>query len=583
MPETQNRITLLSNGHPLNEISVKTLVGYLEAQGVPCRSIYLNAATELTPPQSQKLLELCEGSQLVGFSLMSKDVKTLLPISAALRERGDRAGGVGTPVLWGGVHATALPQDALQHCDFVCVGEGELTLHQLYTHLKDGNTDYAAIPNLAYHADGRHILPQVFHSEPSLDALPFPDYEFKDTYLLSRGGEFLQVPAAIENRRRFFGMSGFLFYSQRGCPFSCAYCSNSLYHTIAKKTSVRWYRTASPARIKEEIRHHLKFVTVRDALTINDDDFVTRPVAELEEIGHFLKHELGLRFNINATPSAVTREKMAVLAKYGLLQIAMGVQTGSKRILHDVYNRHVYAEQVLKAAHIISEFYKDGVVADYGFILENPYETPEDHRATIKLFLAMPRPFNVSLYSLAFFPGTILTNKALAENVIRPDEISLDKDYRQSIRPSFFHLLFGANYKLKIPDEINQILLSDNVLIAERKQYARLLLANYFLSDAVKRIVRLRAPAPATATQPPASQPQAELVEFLTAVAAILRDWSDPARVIHPTDGAEDLILQYPNPAAPGKMLEIGFAKNQIIRLGSDPVAATSPINALTQ
>jgi anaerobic magnesium-protoporphyrin IX monomethyl ester cyclase len=572
MNAVQGRITLVTNGHPLHEVAIKSLAGYLGAKGVACRSVYLNHAAELTAAQRAELMGLCDGAALVGFSLMSKDVKTLRPVAAEVR-------GKGIPVVWGGIHATAMPEESLRECDFACVGEGELSLHRLYTSLCQRNSDFSAIPNLAYVADGQVRLPRVFHSEASLDALPFPDYEFKDAYMRCQDGRIRQIPGAFEERRRFFGGYALLFYSQRGCPFSCTYCSNSLYHGIAGKTGVGWYRTASPARVKAELVHHLRFIAVRDALNINDDDFVMRPIEELDEIGAFIKHELGLGFNINATPSAVTREKIAVLAKYGLRQVAMGVQTGAARILKHVYRRSVTPEQVLKAAHIIDAFSRDGVTADYGFILENPYEGAEDHRDSLRLMLALPRPFNVSLYSLAFFPGTVLTQRALAEKVIRSDQVALDKDYRETIRPSFVHMLFEANYRLQVPAEINDILLSDNVMVSERKQYARMLLANYFISDALKRILGSDAPR-VMGTNGAA----AKVVEFLNTVAEVLKNWCEPTTVVQPVGGQEDLILQYAGGAkgGSGTSMEIGFNNGRIVRVEHEQITCAPPANALT-
>ena len=573
------RVTLISNGHPLREISVKSLVGYLEANGVSCRSVYLDSATQLTPTQNQQVLDLCAGSTIVGFSLMSKDVKTFRPISDALKN-------AGTPVIWGGIHPTAMPEDALNHCDFACVGEGELTLLRLYYYLLEGKTDYSSIPNLAYTKNGQQILPQNFHSEPSLDALPFPDYRFSDAHMLRWDGRLHDIPSSPNLREPFLGMSTFLFYSQRGCPLSCSYCSNSLYHTLATKTKVRWYRTASPARIKSEIRHHLQFLTVRDMVWLNDDDFISRPLEELDEVGKFFRDELGLRYNINATPSGVSQEKMAVLVKYGLGQIAMGVQTGSVRILKDVYRRRVMPDQVLKAAHIISQFYKDGIVADYGFILDNPYEQPDDWRDSIKLFRALPKPFTVSLYSLSFFPGTNLTVKALNENVIRADQISLDKDYRETITPSFVHMLFEANFNWDIPEKFSEWLLSDDVLRSAAHEYSRLLLSNYFLSDALNRLVAL-GPDEFSLEVPQGiggSPSQVEVEAFTCTVKQILKHWSAPSHVYKPSGPSEDLVLQYATTLGQGAndKVEIGFSNGRIVRVGDSSFAPVPPANALT-
>lgn len=260
-------VVLISNGHPLCEISIKTLVGYLEANGINCRSIYINSTAELKTSEIQQLLKLCHGSKLVGFSIMSKDVKKLLPLVNTIRK-------TGIPVVWGGVHPTASPEDSLKYCDFICTGEGEFALLSLYREIVSGNKNFSSIPNLGFNKDSIPVLPAIFRTEASLDDLPYPDYKFLDGYFFKKGLVH-KVPSSIDERKTFFGMSLFLFYSARGCNNACTYCSNSLYHQIAKTTKTKWYRTLSPARIKDEVRQHLKYLPV-DFFWFNDDDFIPK-------------------------------------------------------------------------------------------------------------------------------------------------------------------------------------------------------------------------------------------------------------------------------------------------------------------
>src|SRR3989304_1254358 len=112
-------ITLIGNSYPLSEISVKSLVGYLEHHYIPVRAIYLNCSETISSRLMEEILTLTEDSLLVGFSLMSKDVSVLLPLIKRIREEQRKY------VIWGGIHPTALPRESLQHCDFICVGEGE--------------------------------------------------------------------------------------------------------------------------------------------------------------------------------------------------------------------------------------------------------------------------------------------------------------------------------------------------------------------------------------------------------------------------------------------------------------------------
>jgi len=451
-------LTLIGNSAPLNEISVKTLVGYMEYYNIPVRAIYLNCCERISPRLMNEILALTEDSLLVGFSLMSKDVSVLLPLIKRIRkEQGKR-------VVWGGIHPTALPEESLQHCDFVCIGEGEEPLRQLYQSIANHESDYSDIPNIGYHEEGNIRLNPVTYSPRSLDDLPFPDYKFADSYYLQgfrKGRRFERIPSDPVKKGQFFQPASFLFYSQRGCKLACTYCSNSLYHRLARTTCVKWYRYASAERIKKELKSHLEDMPFIQSVGLNDDDLLERDIEQLETIAAFLKNDLHLPFNINAIPSHVTSEKIAVLAKYGLRQVAMGVQSGSERILRDVYKRPVRNDQVLEAGRIIRQFYDAGVRADYGFILDNPFETDDDGRDSLRLLIRLPKPRTIVLYSLAFFPGTALSEQALQSGFIQSLASHFDKRYHDDIRSTYMYFLFLINARFNVPDKWNYLLLSD--------------------------------------------------------------------------------------------------------------------------
>src|SRR5215467_10556716 len=63
-------------------------------------------------------------ADLIGISAMTAYVKRGYEIADAFRARG-------VPVVMGGVHPSFMSQEALQHCDAVCVGEVELVLPKL--------------------------------------------------------------------------------------------------------------------------------------------------------------------------------------------------------------------------------------------------------------------------------------------------------------------------------------------------------------------------------------------------------------------------------------------------------------------
>jgi radical SAM superfamily enzyme YgiQ (UPF0313 family) len=80
------------------------------------------------------------------------------------------------PVVMGGPHPTFLPDDALQHSDYVVRGEGEETVVELLEALSDGGKPYG-VKGVSFW-DGN----QIVHNPPrplvqDLDSLPFPDLD----------------------------------------------------------------------------------------------------------------------------------------------------------------------------------------------------------------------------------------------------------------------------------------------------------------------------------------------------------------------------------------------------------------------
>ncbi len=69
---------------------------------------------------------------LVGISAMTSYVNRGYEIADEFRRRG-------IPVVMGGVHPSFMPQEALQHCDAVVIGEVELVIDKLLDDLERGD------------------------------------------------------------------------------------------------------------------------------------------------------------------------------------------------------------------------------------------------------------------------------------------------------------------------------------------------------------------------------------------------------------------------------------------------------------
>ena len=105
-------------------------------------------------------------------------------------------------IVMGGTHPTFVPDEALQHCDFVVRGEGEEALVELVRCLESG-TDYRGIANLSWMEDGQAVHNPERPKAEDLDVLPIPDFT-----LVPRGK-----------------MDIMSIQTQRGCPWDCSFCT----------------------------------------------------------------------------------------------------------------------------------------------------------------------------------------------------------------------------------------------------------------------------------------------------------------------------------------------------------------------
>lgn len=174
-----------------------------------------------------------------------------------------------------------------------------------------------------------------------------------------------------------------------------------------------------------EIKNNLSFI---HHITFDDDAFFY-PEKDIRVFSEEYKRHVALPLEIRgATPVTLTRKKLALLVDAGLTGIRMGIETGSERT-QKLYNRHYSNEQVKKAITIINEFKENIPLPRYDIIINNPWETDEDLIQTLMFLNNIPLPYELNLFSMNFYPGTELYDKAKKEGFITDD---LQDVYRKS-------------------------------------------------------------------------------------------------------------------------------------------------------
>ena len=119
-------------------------------------------------------------------------------------------------------------------------------------------------------------------------------------------------------------------------------------------------------------------------------------------------------------PNTTDKEIMRLLKDAGLERVEIGIQTGSERVRKKVFNRPVSDKKLIKTSQIMRDL---RIVPFYDIIVDNPFETEEDKKQGLDLLLKMSRPFYMHMFSLTYFPNTLLTRKALESKLISDEQV----------------------------------------------------------------------------------------------------------------------------------------------------------------
>lgn len=445
-------VTFISLPDDTMEPGLRSLSSFLKSKGYQTRLIFLQQRFKesIDIQIVKEIAGIVQYDLLVGISLMT-------PLFFLARDLTQKLKSVlNIPVIWGGAHPTVCPEESIQHCDFVCRGEGEIPLYDLLQALERGDNE-SVVDGIWYRRNGRVVQTTMGSLISDLDILPFPDYSFEEHYLVKEG--HLKQIKSTEDIKKFIGYR-YPVFTQKGCPFACTYCIN---HVFVKKYKKSFCRERSFGKVIDELVQILgRFPFIREILFM-DDDFFSRDIEELEYFSELYKEKINLPFHINATPRMISREKTKILLDAGMYDISMGIQSGSDQNLK-LYRRPGKRKDVLTAVNILHEF-KDRLATNYDFILDNPWETDEDCIDSLRLLLDIPRPRRIVFYSLILFPGTPLYDQAKKEGYIT-DEINqvYRKSYHVDISKGYFNSLFYLFTLFPLPRKICYLLLDKKTI-----------------------------------------------------------------------------------------------------------------------
>ena len=426
-------ITLISVDNDVAHHGLRSISSLLKSHGHKVKMIFLTTSNEITDgnilssavyPKRviEQVKELTKDSDIVGITSMALTAERARQLFNVLKDK---------ILLWGGAYPTMNPDKCIESVDNVFRGESELAVLEFIQRIEK-NEDVSDIKNLWLRKDGDVIKNELRPLNNDLDSLPIPDYNLDDEHILVEG-------KLVKMKEDYFfekyKENLVLVYTQRGCPYTCSFCSNHTFNELYSG-KFRIVRKKSIPYVIKELLEIKKNLPSMNKIWFTDDCLVMRTREDLALFNELYKKHINLPFRCYGIAKHVVEDKLGLLVDAGLKEILIGVQSGSRRTL-EYYNRPIFREDIMKAAQVVNKF-RGKLMPRYELIYSNPYEEKDDLLQTIDLAMSLPEPFRLDSYNLVFFPGIALYNKAKEDGVIKQEE---DAGYTADY--------FNVNYHVK--------------------------------------------------------------------------------------------------------------------------------------
>ena len=321
---------------------------------------------EIIDIQEEKILKAYD---IVAISSFTAQIKQAYILADKYRE-------MGTKVIMGGLHVSAMPEEALLHADAILLGEGELIWESLMQDFLVGK-----LKNI-YDMRGKSF---------DLAHAPMPRFDLLDIQKYNR----LTVQ------------------TQRGCPFSCDFCASSI--RISPKFKVKPIE-----KVIAEIRM-IKSLWKKPFIEFADDNtFADKRHGKLllkalikEKIKWFTETDISIAYD---------DELLGLLKESGCVQVLIGFESISQNALNGIETHSNWkAKQVDKYLEAIDKIQSYGITVNGCFVLGLD-GTGEESFQDIFEFVEKSNLYEVQVTLLTPFPNTPLYERFKSEKRLIDEE-----------------------------------------------------------------------------------------------------------------------------------------------------------------
>ena len=349
---------------------------------------------------------------IVGFKIFSLHLASAAECIKHVKQRSPE-----TITLAGGPHVSVLaPEEVMEDLpglDYAIAGEAIRSFPMFVRNIVSGKPDKGEIFGLIWR-DGERILHNGPDFEVDMDFHGLPDWS-----LVKPGDYSSREPYSFYTT----GWPVAQIVSSRGCPFRCSFCSS--FKFLGRKVRFR-----KIDNIIKEMKMLVDEYGVR-SIEFVDDNFLTNREYTAELCRRIIDEKIEVEWSCpqGLHLNGVDAETISLMYKAGCRYIAVGIESGSDRILKKV-GKGLTREKIKRQIGIIKENTKIKILGF--FIIGFPTETEEEMEETVRFATELP----IDLASFAvyvFLPGTMDTEDLLASNPEHRDLIrNLPNLYRWS-------------------------------------------------------------------------------------------------------------------------------------------------------
>jgi len=280
----------------------------------------------------------------------------------------------GIKILLGGPDITYNSENYLKYgANFLIIGEGEETFlefsNQFFGEQKFENVDGLIFKNKS----GNTVKNPPRKKMKEIDDLSFPNRKKIDLSLY------------LDTWKTHHGKSTLNISTQRGCPYTCQWCSTAVYGQS--------YRRRSPKLVVDEIEYLIKTYNP-DTLWFVDDVFTVSHKWIAAFSIEMKNRGISIPFECITRAERLSETILQQLKEAGCFRIWIGAESGSQRII-DLMKRQVDINKVRDMMQLTQQY---GIEAGTFIMVGYPTETKEDIDLTIGyLKAANPSQFTITV------------------------------------------------------------------------------------------------------------------------------------------------------------------------------------------